>query len=64
MLGRIIILIIVFLLVPIAGISQIIPQPGSVPGTPPGPPGLPIDGFSGLLFVIGIVFGYKKILKS
>ena len=60
MLGKIVIIIVVFLLIPFTGICQIVPPP--VP--PPPPPGLPIDGFSGFLFIIGLFFGYKKILKS
>ena len=60
MLVRTIIIIVVFMLIPFVGISQIVPPP--VP--PPPPPGLPIDGFSGLLVIAGIFFGYKKILKS
>ena len=60
MLGRLITILIILLLTPFSGIGQIVPPP--VP--PPPPPGLPIDGLLGLLFLVGIVLGYKKILKS
>lgn len=35
-----------------------------LPAPPPPPPGLPINGLSELLLLIGIVYGTKKILKD
>ncbi|MEE9407060.1 MAG: hypothetical protein V3V28_03185 [Polaribacter sp.] len=40
--------------------AQIMPPPAG----PPDPPGLPIDGFTGVLFLIGIIYGFVKILKN
>ena len=42
------------------GLAQIAP-PGP---PPPPPPGLPVDGFTGFLFLVGIIYGSKKILKD
>ena len=44
------------MLVSTPGFTQVVPPP--VP--PPPPPGLPIDGFSSVLIVIGLIFGIKK----
>ena len=45
---------------PLLGYTQVVPPP--VP--PPPPPGLPIDGFVKILFLVGIVYGSKKIIKE
>ncbi len=56
---RIIILFIFFIL-PVVGYTQIVP-----PLTPPPPPpGLPVDGLTGALFIMGLIYGSKKIYKD
>lgn len=54
------ILLIVILMFPPIFFAQIMPPPAG----PPDPPGLPIDGFTGVLFLIGIIYGFVKILKN
>lgn len=53
-----IIILIIMLLVVGSSIAQGPPPP------PPPPPGLPINGFTELLLLIGICYGTKKILKG
>lgn len=53
----IIILIIMFLE---SGFAQIVPPPMR----PPPPPGLPINNYTFVLFLAGIIFGVKKIYKN
>lgn len=55
-----IILVLVFLVLPLLGYSQLVPPP--IP--PPPPPGLPVDGLTGLLFLVGLLYGSKKIYKD
>lgn len=55
-----IIIVLFVLVVPFLGNAQIVPPP--IP--PPPPPGLPIDGFSSLLVVAGLIYGSKKIFKD
>jgi len=55
-----IVLIGIMLMFPLLGYTQVVPPP--VP--PPPPPGLPIDGFVKILFLVGIVYGSKKIIKE
>jgi len=52
------VLIIVFF--PLVGYAQVVPPP--VP--PPPPPGLPIDGLSSILVLIGMIIGIHKINNS
>ena len=52
-----IIILIIMLLVVGSSIAQ-------GPPPPPPPPGLPINGFTELLLLIGICYGTKKILKG
>ncbi|QTE23756.1 PID-CTERM protein-sorting domain-containing protein [Polaribacter cellanae] len=54
------ILIITLLVLPFTGFAQVVPPP--MP--PPPPPGLPIDGFSGFLIALGIIYGVKKKYKD
>ena len=54
-----IIILIIMLLVVGSSIAQ-----GSPPPPPPPPPGLPINGFTELLLLIGICYGTKKMLKG
>jgi len=54
------IVIIMILMLIETSVAQTLPPP--VP--PPPPPGLPLNCFSELLFIIGIVYGIKKILKD
>ena len=56
---RIIIVLIIFI-VPALGYGQIVPPPAP----PPPPPGLPIDGFTGALFLIAVIYGAIKIFKD
>ncbi|ARV07639.1 hypothetical protein BTO04_13475 [Polaribacter sp. SA4-10] len=42
-----------------SGFAQIVPPP--MP--PPPPPGLLIDGYTVLLFIVGLIYGVKKIYK-
>ena len=55
-----IILILMIIMFMDSGFAQIVPPP--VP--PPPPPGLPVDGYTALLFIVGIIYGIKKIYKS
>lgn len=55
---RFIIIFVVVLTVPFLGYSQMVPPP-----IPP-PPGLPIDGFTGVLLAIGVAYGSKKLFKD
>lgn len=54
------VILIILLVVPFIGFSQVVPPP--IP--PPPPPGLPIDGLTGALFLIGLIYGSKKIIKD
>ncbi|MFK8061123.1 MAG: hypothetical protein AB8B78_13670 [Polaribacter sp.] len=54
------ILIIILILFPLIGFTQVVPP--MVP--PPPPPGLPIDGLTGLFFLVATIYGSKKILKD
>ena len=56
---RIIIVLIIFI-VPALGYGQIVPPPAP----PPPPPGLPIDGFTCVLFLVAIIYGSIKIFKK
>ena len=47
-------------MVPVLGYAQIVPPPAP----PPPPPGLPIDNFLGLLLVLGMLYGVKKIFNN
>lgn len=42
------------------GYAQVVPPPAP----PPPPPGLPIDGVVQMLFLVGIVYGSKKIIRD
>lgn len=55
-----ILLVLVIVFFPLVGYAQVVPPP--VP--PPPPPGLPIDGLSSVLFLIGMVVGVIKINNS
>ena len=55
-----VILIIVLVLVQTTGIAQVVPPP--VP--PPPPPGLPIDGFSSVFLIIGLIYGIHNIFNN
>ncbi|WP_299063983.1 PID-CTERM protein-sorting domain-containing protein [uncultured Polaribacter sp.] len=57
---RFIIIFVVVFSFPFLGYSQIVPPP--IP--PPPPPGLPIDGFTSVLLVVGMFYGSKKIFKD
>ena len=45
---------------PLIGYAQVVPPSAPVPP----PPGLPIDGISGMLFLVALIYGSKKILKD
>ncbi|QTD37443.1 hypothetical protein JL193_15340 [Polaribacter batillariae] len=57
------ILIIILLILPFIGFAQLAP-PSPSPGPPPPPPGLPIDGFSGALLALGVIYGVRKKYKD
>ena len=54
-----VVLIIMIIMFMQSGFAQIVPPP--MP--PPPPPGLPIDGYTIFLFIVGIIYGLKKIYK-
>lgn len=55
-----VVLIIMIIMFMQSGFAQIVPPP--MPPPPP-PPGLPIDGYTIFLFIVGIIYGLKKIYK-
>lgn len=56
---KLIVTVILFM-IPVLGFGQNIPLPTG----PPPPPGLPIDGISDILFIIGLLYGVVKTLKD
>ena len=54
-----VVLIIMIIMFMQSGFAQIVPPP--MP--PPPPTGLPIDGYTIFLFIVGIIYGLKKIYK-
>jgi hypothetical protein len=56
---RVVTIIMLIIILSESGFAQIMPPP--MP--PPPPPGLPIDGFTIILFIVGIIFGVKKMYK-
>jgi hypothetical protein len=55
---RVVTIIMLIIILSESGFAQIMPPP-----PPPPPPGLPIDGFTIILFIVGIIFGVKKMYK-
>ncbi|WP_343329284.1 hypothetical protein [Polaribacter staleyi] len=55
-----ILVVVMIFILPVLGFGQNVPAPSG----PSFPPGLPIDGVTGVLFIIGLIYGSKKILKD
>ncbi|PQJ72177.1 hypothetical protein [Polaribacter butkevichii] len=58
---NVVLFVVLFFVLPTIGFAQA----GGPPSIgPPSPPGLPIDGITGVLFLIGLIYGSVKIFKD